>query len=290
MPSTPKSMTGFAAVEDAGSDGTLRLELRAVNHRFLELSCKLPEELRSIEPLLRERVAKRVQRGKLDATLRWRAAAGGSEPALDERVAGGLLGALAELRRSHPDLRPPSVGELLQWPGLLRVPEIDGATLAERAGKLIDRALAEFEASREREGAKLTEAIHSRRELLLQLAAQARELGPEIRAAQQEKLRQRYAEAGIAADGTRFEQELVMALSKLDVDEELDRLATHLDELKRVLGRNEPVGRRLDFLVQELHREANTFGAKSIDARTSQLSIDLKVAIEQIREQVQNLE
>lgn len=290
MQSTPKSMTGFAAVEDVSAEGTLRLELRAVNHRFLELACKLPEELRSIEPLLRERVAKRVQRGKLDATLRWRAAAGGSEPTLDERVAGGLLAAMAELRRSHPDLRPPSVGELLQWPGLLRVPEIDGASLAERASRLIDRAIDEFESSRAREGGKLTDAIHSRRELLLQLAAQARLLGPEIRAAQQDKLRQRFADAGLTADAARFEQELLMALSKLDVDEELDRLATHLAELQRVLGRSEPVGRRLDFLVQELHREANTFGAKSIDARTSQLSIDMKVAIEQIREQVQNLE
>ncbi|TXI50816.1 MAG: YicC family protein [Lysobacter sp.] len=284
-----RSMTAFASGERTFDTGTLACELRAVNHRFLEIGARMPEELRALEPAMRERIAARVSRGKLDLGLRLRPREHDEtlhlNPALVSR-----MGALARTLQEHfPTLRV-EMTELLKFPGVLHVDAADPAALQTEAMALLDAVLDEFLAARTREGAKLTSVILERVDAIAQRAAEARALMPTIRAGQRQKLEQRLADLPQPLDPGRFEQELVLALQKLDVDEELDRLDSHIVELRRVLSQKEPVGRRLDFLLQEFNREANTFGSKSVDARTSGLAVDLKVLIDQIREQVQNLE
>lgn len=284
-----RSMTAFASGERTFDTGTLACELRAVNHRFLEIGARMPEELRALEPAMRERIATRVSRGKLDLGLRLRPREHDEtlhlNPALVSR-----MGALARTLQEHfPTLRV-EMTELLKFPGVLHVDAADPAALQTEAMALLDAVLDEFLAARTREGAKLTSVILERVDAIAQRAAEARALMPTIRAGQRQKLEQRLADLPQPLDPGRFEQELVLALQKLDVDEELDRLDSHIVELRRVLSQKEPVGRRLDFLLQEFNREANTFGSKSVDARTSALAVDLKVLIDQIREQVQNLE
>lgn len=284
-----RSMTAFASGERTFDTGTLACELRAVNHRFLEIGARMPEELRALEPAMRERIAARVSRGKLDLGLRLRPREHDEtlhlNPALVSR-----MGALARTLQEHfPTLRV-EMTELLKFPGVLHVDAADPAALQTEAMALLDAVLEEFLAARTREGAKLTSVILERVDAIAQRAAEARALMPTIRAGQRQKLEQRLADLPQPLDPGRFEQELVLALQKLDVDEELDRLDSHIVELRRVLSQKEPVGRRLDFLLQEFNREANTFGSKSVDARTSALAVDLKVLIDQIREQVQNLE
>lgn len=285
-----RSMTAFAASERATDWGTLSGELRAVNHRFLELSLRLPEELRALESQLRERVAARVSRGKLDLVIRLRAASSGESLQLDE----ALLERLGELARQL-DTRFPQLQvqftELLQFPGVLQSRGIDGELLQREAMALLDAVLDDFVAAREREGGKLAAVIGERADAVAQIAAEVRTLVPHIRAGQRQKLEARLADLGAALEPGRLEQELVIWLQKLDVDEELDRLDSHLSELRRILkGGKEPVGRRLDFLLQEFNREANTLGSKSVDARTSNAAVELKVLIDQIREQIQNIE
>lgn len=284
-----RSMTAFASGERTFDTGTLACELRAVNHRFLEIGARMPEELRALEPAMRERIATRVSRGKLDLGLRLRPREHDEtlhlNPALVSR-----MGALARTLQEHfPTLRV-EMTELLKFPGVLHVDTADPAALQTEAMALLDAVLDEFLAARTREGAKLTSVILERVDAIAQRSAEARALMPTIRAGQRQKLEQRLADLPQPLDPGRFEQELVLALQKLDVDEELDRLDSHIVELRRVLSQKEPVGRRLDFLLQEFNREANTFGSKSVDARTSALAVDLKVLIDQIREQVQNLE
>ncbi|WP_256645625.1 YicC/YloC family endoribonuclease [Thermomonas paludicola] len=285
-----RSMTAFAASERATEWGSLSGELRAVNHRFLELSLRLPEELRALESQLRERVASRVSRGKLDLVIRLRAASSGESLQLDE----ALLERLGELARQL-DTRFPQLQvqftELLQFPGVLQSRGIDGELLQREAMALLDAVLDDFVAAREREGGKLAAVIGERADAVAKIAAEVRTLVPHIRAGQRQKLDARLADLGSALEPGRLEQELVIWLQKLDVDEELDRLDSHLSELRRILrGGKEPVGRRLDFLLQEFNREANTLGSKSVDARTSNAAVELKVLIDQIREQIQNIE
>jgi uncharacterized protein (TIGR00255 family) len=284
-----RSMTAYASGERTTPWGTLGCELRAVNHRFLELGTRLPDELRALEPALRERIAARVSRGKLDLTLRLRPGDGTVSLQLDEaRVQ--RLGELAGRLRGHfPELRVGLV-ELLQFPGVLQSQGVDPAELHAQVLELVDAVLDDFIAGREREGAKLVAAILERVDGIERIAGDVRALVPEIREAQRTRLQARLAELAQAADPGRVEQELVLALQKLDVDEELDRLASHVDEIRRVFTQREPVGRRLDFLLQEFNREANTLGSKSVDARTSRAAVELKVLIDQIREQVQNIE
>jgi len=284
-----RSMTAFATAERSFEGATLGAELRAVNHRFLELGLRLPEELRALEPALRERVAARVSRGKLDLVLRLRAAEGEGGLHLDQERVLSLAQANASLAVSFPGLRT-SLTELLQFPGVLRNRAIDPATLQAEALELMEAVLDDFLAAREREGEKLAQAIVERVGAVVALAAQARELIPQIRAGQRQKLQARLAELSQPADPGRVEQELVLWLQKLDVDEELDRLDSHVKEIRRVLRQKDPVGRRLDFLLQEFNREANTLGSKSVDVRTTNIAVELKVLIDQIREQVQNLE
>ncbi|MGY1408497.1 MULTISPECIES: YicC/YloC family endoribonuclease [unclassified Luteimonas] len=282
-------MTAYASGERNTPWGTLGCELRAVNHRFLELGARLPDELRALEPALRERVSTRVSRGKLDLTLRLRASEGAVSLQVDEALVDRLGELAGGLRSRFPELRVGLV-ELLQFPGVLQSQAGDPAELQAQALALLDVVLADFIAAREREGGKLVTAILERVDGIERIAGEVRGLVPLIRDGQRAKLQARLAELAQAADPARVEQELVLSLQKLDVDEELDRLSSHIDEIRRVFRQKEPVGRRLDFLLQEFNREANTLGSKSVDARTSNAAVELKVLIDQIREQVQNIE
>jgi uncharacterized protein (TIGR00255 family) len=284
-----RSMTAFASGERQGPAGTLGCELRAVNHRFLEVGMRLPDELRALEPALRERIASRVHRGKLDLAFRLRAPEGAGALEVDDAAVERLARVGLELQAKFPMLRA-ELTELLQFPGVLRTRGIDVEALHAMALALLDAVLDEFVAAREREGAGLAAAIGERVDGIAAIAAQVRELMPVIRAGQRQKLDARLAELAQPADPGRVEQELVLWLQKLDVDEELDRLDTHVAELRRVLRQDKPAGRRLDFLLQEFNREANTLGSKSVDARTSAAAVELKVLIDQVREQAQNIE
>ncbi|ATS52854.1 YicC family protein [Xanthomonas citri pv. fuscans CFBP 6996] len=284
-----RSMTAFAGSERITPWGTLGCELRSVNHRFLEVGVRLPEELRALEPLLRERVAAKNSRGKLDLTLRLRAPDNAQTLAVNESLL-QQLGALAtRLDGVFPKLQ---VGftDLLQLPGVLQVQDVDAPALQAQALALLEEVVSSFVIAREREGIKLAEAISERVDAIERIAAEVRILIPVIREGQRAKLAARLADLPHPVDPGRAEQELVLWLQKLDVDEELDRLSSHIAEIRRVLKQREPVGRRLDFLLQEFNREANTLGSKSVDSRTSNAAVDLKVLIDQIREQVQNIE
>ncbi|MCW0381131.1 YicC family protein [Xanthomonas sontii] len=284
-----RSMTAYAGAERITPWGTLGCELRSVNHRFLEVGVRLPEELRALEPQLRERVAARISRGKLDLMLRLRAPDAAQTLAVNEALV-EQLGVLAQrLGVRFPQMQVQFV-DLLQLPGVLQGQTADPAALQAQALELLDEVLAEFVAAREREGGKLAAAIVERVDAVERIAGEVRTLIPAIRDGQRAKLAARLADLPHPVDPGRAEQELVLWLQKLDVDEELDRLGSHIKELRRVLRQPEPAGRRLDFLLQEFNREANTLGSKSVDSRTSNAAVELKVLIDQIREQVQNLE
>lgn len=285
-----RSMTAFAGSERSSPLGTLGCELRGVNHRYLELGVRLPEELRMLEPALRERVAARVARGKLDLCFRFRRDPG---TAAELRLNHALLARLSELaldtRARLPDQRV-EFTELLRFPGLLEEAELDRAALQDEALDLLDRVLGDFCAAREREGAKLAKGMCERLDAIAALVRAVRGWLPQIRANLRQRLEARLVDFSAVSDSGRLEQELVLWLQKLDIDEELDRLDAHLVEARRVLELDEAIGRRFDFLLQEFNREANTLGSKAVDARTAQAAVELKVLIEQLREQVQNIE
>jgi uncharacterized protein (TIGR00255 family) len=284
-----RSMTAFASGERATPWGTLGCELRSVNHRFLELGVRLPDELRALEPALRERVAARVARGKVDLALRLRTADGEGALQLNPTRLRELSDLAQDLEARFPRLRT-GFTELLQFPGVLQTQSADPAALQAQALELLEQVLDEFIRSREREGAKLSAVIIERVDGIADIAAEVRTLMPVIRAGQRSKLEARMADLAQPLDSGRLEQELVIWLQKLDVDEELDRLDSHVSEARRVLKLKEAVGRRLDFLLQEFNREANTLGSKSVDARSSAAAVELKVLIDQVREQIQNIE
>jgi uncharacterized protein (TIGR00255 family) len=284
-----RSMTAYATAERATDGGTLACELRAVNHRFLELGLRLPEELRVLEPALRERIAARIARGKLDFSLRLRSPEGEGGLQLNASLVMQLSELALDMTARFPALRTEFI-DLLQYPGVLQARSTDAEVLQAEALALLDTLLDQFVGAREREGEKLAVAINERVDALAACAAEVRELIPTIRTGQRQKLEARLADIAQNVDPGRLEQELVLWLQKLDVDEELDRLDSHIKEIRRVLKQTEPVGRRLDFLLQEFNREANTLGSKSVDVRTTNIAVELKVLIDQIREQVQNIE
>lgn len=285
------SMTAFARREQATPWGALVWELRSVNHRYLEISPRLPEELRVTEAPLRERVAATVQRGKVDCQLRWQAATQQSmELSLNKDLAKRLVAVAAEVDGLLRHPASVSAFEVLRWPGVVQSTPADVEQLSAIALALLDEALAELAATRAREGAKLKAIIEQRCEAVAAQAAQARQRLPEVRARFRDKLRARLAEIKGELDPQRLEQEMVLLSQRLDVEEEIDRLDAHLIEVRRVLNQSGAVGRRLDFLMQELHREANTLGSKSADVETTRISVEMKVLIEQMREQVQNIE
>lgn len=284
-----RSMTAYAGGERVTPWGTLGCELRSVNHRFLEVGVRLPEELRALEPQLRERVAARVSRGKLDLVMRLRAPEATTSLAVNEALVEQLGDLALRLHSRFPGMR---IGftDLLQYPGVLRADSTDAVALQAEALALLEETIDSFVQAREREGDKLSTAISERVDGVERIAADVRTLIPVIRDGQRTKLAARLADLPHPMDPGRAEQELVLWLQKLDVDEELDRLNSHIFEIRRVLRQREPVGRRLDFLLQEFNREANTLGSKSVDSRTSNAAVELKVLIDQIREQVQNIE
>lgn len=285
------SMTGFARHEARGPWGALSWELRTVNHRYLEVSLRLPEELRPQEQAFREQIAARLARGKLDATLRLDNAAA-PDPHLNVNLALAreVARAAGELAGVAPDAAPLRLGELLRWPGVVQEAPLDAAPLQTAAMAALDAALAELHATRAREGERIAALLEERAAAIDAIVRAVRARLPEVLAGVRAKLLGRLAELDVQADAPRLEQELAIIAQKLDVAEELDRLDGHVSELRAIIGRGEPVGRRLDFLMQELNREANTLGSKSQDAQTTKAAMELKVLIEQLREQIQNVE
>jgi len=286
-----RSMTAFARQEVELAEGTLTLELRSVNHRFLELAVRLPEELRALEPELRERAGKRVKRGKLECSLRFCPSVPETEALyVDGHMLKRVLSTVASVAAQLEQVAPINPFDVLGWPGVLREQTTDHSTLQQQAGNLFERGLADLVATREREGVQIRELLLTRLTAMEALVHTTRGRISEVQQRVREKLIGRVSELTTDLDEDRLEQELVYLVQKMDVAEELDRLDGHIEEVRRVLGQDEPVGRRLDFLMQEFNREANTLASKSADAETTRAAVELKVLIEQMREQVQNVE
>ena len=286
-----RSMTAFARQEQQGEDGKLVWEVRSVNHRYLDIRVHLPEELRSLEPSLRERVARRLGRGKIDCTLRYRpSAAGGKSLRIDWSYAEQVIEGCLSLGRLLPQTASISPLELLRLPGILRESDSDLQPVVETTLTLLEATLDDLLSMREREGKRLAAMLHERAMQIHKLTQQVQDRRPSVVQAAQERLRSRIESLKAGPEPGRLEQELVLIAQRLDVDEELQRLLSHIDEVEQVLLQNEPMGRRLDFLMQELNREANTLAAKSSDTETTKAAVTIKVLIDQMREQVQNIE
>jgi uncharacterized protein (TIGR00255 family) len=284
-------MTGFAAAAHESALGSLGVELKTVNHRYLEFQTRIPEELRPLEPAMREAVAARLSRGKVDCRVTFTPLNVGERNVLpDERAMQALQAAGARVAARFPDARPLSVSEVLHWPGVLADEAMSPDKLKLELMGVLDRAIAELDASREREGAKLEAVLRERLDTMSRLVADARPLVPNALKAFQDKLAQKIAEAGANPSDERVHQEIVLYAARIDVDEEIARLVTHIAEFRRVLDKGGACGKRLDFLCQELNREANTLGSKSVANEMTRTSVELKVLIEQMREQVQNIE
>jgi uncharacterized protein (TIGR00255 family) len=287
-----RSMTGFASAERQYEFGHMTWELRSVNHRYLEVGFRVPEEFRVLEPGISRVLGDHLSRGKVDAALRFTPAPGAAAAGLVLDRA--LLDRLVALQREicvaagAPDAADPAT--LMRWPGVVSEQAPDPQPLHDAALELLAEAAAGLHRSRSREGEQLEAAIRERLAIVEDWVGQVRGWLPEIRAGLREKMLARIADLKQPLEPGRLEQEVAFLAQKIDVDEELDRLVAHVVEARRVLQRDEPVGRRLDFLMQEFNRESNTLSAKSIDQRTTQAAVELKVAIEQMREQVQNIE
>ncbi len=285
------SMTGYAAVARELPSGSLNLELRSVNNRYLDIQFRLTDEFRSLESAMREFLTGRLNRGKIDCRVSFSRLAGMLDP---QAINADLLQKLLELnhavRTTLPEARSLEVADILRWPGILSAEPLPADDLREPCMELLGVALDELAAARTREGEKLKAVLLDRLGRMRCLAAEVAPRIPALLAAFQEKLKCRLSEAMINGDDERIRQELTLFASKIDVDEELSRLQAHFDEVERVLRNGGAIGKRLDFLMQELNREANTIGAKSVDAEVSRIAVKLKVLIEQMREQVQNIE
>lgn len=288
----PRSMTGFARREAKLSWGTLVWEIRSVNHRYLEPSFRLPEDFREIEPLLRDAMRKALQRGKVEASLsvQWEQE-GDSELGVNLTKVAQLTKAAQQINGLLGEIAAPvNALDILRWPGVIQKQELDREAIHQAALTLFDSALESLIEHRSREGAELEQLILARLDSVSAQVVNVRARMPEILAAQREKLQAKLAALQVELDPERLEQEIVLLAQKADVDEELDRLDTHVLEVKRSLKQTDSLGRRLDFLMQELNREANTLSSKSIVSDTTQAAVELKVLIEQMREQVQNIE
>ncbi len=285
------SMTGFARQIAELPFGTLTCEIRAVNHRYLDVQFRLPDELRPKEVELRQCVSETVGRGKVDCTLHFRRAASAADDLmLNHDLIRQLAARTAELGTLLPQVAPPGVLDVLRWPGVIEEPRIDTEPLYDAARELLSQTLAELAAMRGSEGQRLGAMLTARCDEILAIAASVRKRMPDVLAATRERQRERLNKLAVEAEPARLEAELALVSQKLDVDEELDRLESHIAEIRQILAADEPVGRRLDFLMQELNREANTLGSKSADTETTRAAVDLKVLIEQMREQIQNIE
>lgn len=285
------SMTGFAAVTRELEQGSLSMDLRSVNSRYLEIHFRLDEAFRALEPALREQIGSALSRGKVECRLNFTERAAGQAPL---RLNTALAEHLAQLGRSVqallPDGQPLGVADLLRWPGVIASESISAESMQETCLGLLRQGLDELSATRRREGEKLKTFLLQRADQMDALVAQVLPHIPRLVAAHQEKLAARLREAMATGDDDRIRQEVALFAQKIDVDEELSRLQTHLAELRRILEKGGAAGKRLDFLMQELNREANTLGSKSAASEVSQTAMELKVLIEQMREQIQNIE
>ena len=286
-----RSMTAFARKEHKAPWGTLSWELRSVNHRYLEISPRLPDTLRDLENPVREKLRQSLDRGKVECTLKIKAEnIAPTRIDLNEDFIKQLLDAAHRLSALTGESANLSAATLLNWPGVVQTAETDQSEIQQAALALMDATLADFIANRQREGNVLQQIIMDRLMKVEDQVALVRGQLPAILQAQREKLIARVSEISANVDKERLEQELVYMAQKADVDEELDRLATHVKEVRRSLQQGGACGRRLDFLMQELNREANTLGSKSVHTLTTQAAVELKVLIEQMREQIQNIE
>ena len=286
-----RSMTAFARIESQHDQGTIQWELRSVNHRYLDVSLRLPEDVRTLDPKVRERIGARVKRGKVDCALRLLSNPGAADGlSVDHDLAARVAHAARAVAELLPEAAPVSPVDILRWPGVVQAPSPDPELIERAVLDGLDRALADLVAMREREGARIAVMIRDRLDDLEVEVSRVREALPDIVQGYRERMRARLDEVGGALDEGRVEQELALVAQRMDVAEELDRLEAHVQEIGAALERSEPAGRRLDFLMQELNREANTLGSKSAAVTTSRASVDLKVLIEQMREQIQNVE
>ncbi len=286
-----KSMTAFARTQQSLDEGELVWEIRSVNHRFLELHMKMPEDFRANEMRFREILQQRLKRGKVECNLRFNANVQQAETVnINQQQAKSLVHACQQINDLLHQPSEVDPMEVLQWPGIVQEVKLDMKPVLAACEAGLNAALDDLIANREREGGRMSDLILQRCDAIGQIVKQAREKMPEIQQRYQKKLRDRLDELNIEVNHDRLEQELVHLAQKMDVDEELDRLDSHLKEMNDVLSRDEAVGRRLDFLMQELNREANTLGSKSADISSTNASVELKVLIEQMREQIQNIE
>ena len=285
------SMTGFAREVAELPFGTLTCELRAVNHRYLDVQFRLPEELRPKEVEFRRQIAAAVKRGKVECSLHLRRAFHASdELKLDQQLVRQISARIAELSDLLPETRALDPIDVLRWPGVIQEPEIDTEPLFTSTSELLAATLSALGEMRSSEGGRIADMLESRCAEIIDIAASVKKRMPEVMDTVRSKQRERIDNLNIDADPARLETELALIAQKLDIDEELDRLVSHISEIRAILGKGEPVGRRLDFLMQELNREANTLGSKSSDTETTKAAVDLKVLIEQMREQIQNVE
>jgi uncharacterized protein (TIGR00255 family) len=285
------SMTGFAAAAADGPQGSLAVELKTVNHRNFEFQTRIPEEIRSLEPAMREAVAARLSRGKVDCRVMYTPLASAKRSLVpDGEAMGALEAASRRVLERFPDARKLSVAEILHWPGVLAEESLSVESVGDQVLGLLDRAVVELDQTRAREGAKLEAILRERLDRMAALVKEAEPLMPGAVKVFADKLAAKVAEAGASPSDERIHQEIVLYAARIDVDEELSRLVAHIEEFRRVLVKGGACGKRLDFLCQELNREANTLGSKSVANELTRISVELKVLIEQMREQVQNIE
>jgi len=285
------SMTGFARHERTGPFGTLVCEIRSVNHRYLDATLRLPDSCRALETELRQSLARDLKRGKVDCTLQQRAPQADAVALdIDQAALDRLLARLHQLNKALGQTAPVDPIELLRWPGVLREAENNTEQLQEAVRELFARTLADLAGARAREGARLAALIETRCASLAEMVTALRTRLPEAQARIGQRFTERVQELKAQVDPDRIEQEIALLLQRFDVAEELDRLTGHIEETHRTLAGTEPAGRRLDFLMQEFNREANTLSSKSQDLETTRTAVEMKVLIEQMREQVQNIE
>lgn len=294
------SMTGYATASTENDSGSLTLELRAVNHRYLDIQVRMPDELRGFEGALREAITAQLQRGKVECRINYTARSAQSGTSLNQDLLRQIAAWNKEVQTALPDARTMSVADVLRWNGVLETPSASADELRATLFDLLQEVLQEFSAARAREGEKLHDFLLQRVDKIEALRNDVMPHVPAAIAAYEQKLTARLRDAmqnGAAQDsGTygisdeRIRQEISLFASKIDVDEELSRLASHLGEMRRILAQGGAVGKRLDFMMQELNREANTLGSKSVDAEVSRSAMEMKILIEQMREQIQNLE
>jgi uncharacterized protein (TIGR00255 family) len=286
-----RSMTGFARRERQEAWGTLICELRTVNHRYLEISLRLPDELKALDNEIRQTIGGQLRRGKVDANLYLKSTPGARRSLeLDSALLEELLRRATDVRAQVRDSAPLDVLDMLRWPGIVREAELDVAPIQSAALELLRESLKELNDTRDREGARIRELILARCASMRTNVQTVKGSLPEVSRRLRERIVEKISQLGVTPDQERLEQELVLYAQRMDVDEELDRLEGHLIEVTNVLDSSEPAGRRLDFLMQELNREANTLSSKSQDVETTRAAVDMKVMIEQMREQVQNIE